>query len=56
MGLNKDQCLTLEVPLFLPGNKILINIENDDNSETTDNPQSEKMIRHILVEIILLQN
>ena len=37
MGLNKDQCLTPDVPQFIPGNKILLNKENDDNPETTDN-------------------
>ena len=25
MGLNKDQCLTPDVPQFIPGNKILLN-------------------------------
>ena len=36
MGLNKDQCLTPDVPPFLPGNKILLNEENDENPETID--------------------
>ena len=42
MGLNKYQCLTPNVPTFLPGNKILLDEENDDNPETTDTPLSEK--------------
>ena len=41
MGLNKYQCLTPDVPTFLPGNKILLNKENDDNPETTDTSQSD---------------
>ena len=42
MELNKDKCLTTDVLPFLPGNKILINEENDDGPETRDTPQSEK--------------
>ena len=42
MGLNKYQCLTPDVPPFLPGNKRLLNEENYDNTETTDTLQSEK--------------
>ena len=42
MGLNKQQCLTPDVPPFLPGDKILLNEENDDNPETTDTSQSIK--------------
>ena len=42
MGLNKDQCLAPDVLLFHPGNKRLLNEENDDNPKTTDIPQSEK--------------
>ena len=42
MGLNKDQCLTPYIPPFLPGSKILLNEENDDNSETIDTSQSGK--------------
>ena len=48
IGLNKYQCLTPDVPPFLPGNKILLNEENDDNPETTHTSQSENMRRHIL--------
>ena len=54
IGLYKDQCLTPDVPTFLPGNKIILN-ENDDNPETTDNLQYENLIYHILNELILLQ-
>ena len=42
MGLNRDQFLTPDGHPFLPGNKILLNEENDDNPETTDTPQYEK--------------
>ena len=42
MGLNKYQCLAPDVLLFHPGNKRLLNEENDDNPKTTDIPQSEK--------------
>ena len=42
MGLNKDQCLTPNVPPFIPGNIILLNEVNDDNPETIDTSQSEK--------------
>ena len=42
MGLNKDQCLTPDVPPFIPGNKRLLNEENDDNTENTDISQYEK--------------
>ena len=42
MRLNKYQCLTPNVILFLPGNKILLNEENDDNPETIDTSKSEK--------------
>ena len=42
MGLNKYQCLTLDIPPFIPGNKILLNEDNDNNHETTDTSQSEK--------------
>ena len=37
MGLNKYQFLTPNVPPFLSGNKRLLNKDNDDNPETTDN-------------------
>ena len=37
MGLNKYQCLTPDVPTFLPGNKRLLNKENYHNPETTGN-------------------
>ena len=55
MVLNKYQCLTPDVPPFLPGNKILLNEDNDDNTETTDTSKYENIIRHILVNMILLQ-
>ena len=55
MGLNKYQCLKLDAPPFIPGNKILLNEDNDDNPKTTDTSQSENMIRHILIEMILLK-
>ena len=42
MGLNKYQCLTPDVPPFIPGNKRLLNGKNDDNLETIDTSQSEK--------------
>ena len=42
IGLKKDQWLTPEVPLFLPGNKSLRNKENDNNPETTDTSHTEK--------------
>ena len=42
MWINKYQCLTPDVPTFLPGNKILLNKDNDDNPETTDTSKSEK--------------
>ena len=42
MGLNKYQCLTPYVSPFLPGNKRLLNKDNDDYPETTDTSQSEK--------------
>ena len=42
IGFKKDQCLTPEVPPFLPGNKSLRNEENDDKSETTDTSHTEK--------------
>ena len=41
-GYQKDQCLTSDVPPFLPGNKSLLNEENGDNPETTDTSQYEK--------------
>ena len=41
MGLNKYQCLTPDVPTFLPGNKILLNKKNDDSPETTDTSRYE---------------
>ena len=41
MGNNKYQCLTPDVPTFLPGNTIILNKENDDNTETTDTSQYE---------------
>ena len=34
LGLQKYQCITPEVPSFLPVSKILLNEENDDNTET----------------------
>ena len=40
--LKKDQCLTADVPPFLPGNKSLRNEENDDNPETIDTSHTEK--------------
>ena len=40
--LNKYQCLTLDVPPFLPVNKILLNKDNDDNPKTRYTSQSEK--------------
>ena len=49
MGLNKDQCLTPNITPFPPGNKILLNEENDDVPETTDTSNMKKMIRHVLV-------
>ena len=36
------QCLTSDVPPFLPGNKSLRNKKNDDNPETTDTSHTEK--------------
>ena len=42
MGINKDQWITPDVPTLFTGNKILLNEENDDDPETTDNSQSEK--------------
>ena len=42
-GTKKDQCLTPYIPPFLPGNKALINEENDDNTETTDTSHYEKI-------------
>ena len=42
MAINKYQCLTPDLPPFIPVNKILLNEENDDNPETTDTSQSEK--------------
>ena len=55
IGINKDQCLTPDVPPFLLGNKRLLDEENDDNTETTDTSQYEKMLRHILNVMIILQ-
>ena len=43
MRFNKYQCLTPDLPPFIPGNKILLNEENDDNPETTDTSQYEKI-------------
>ena len=40
--INKYQCVTPDVPPFIPGNKILLNKENDDNPETTNTSLSEK--------------
>ena len=40
---------------FLPGNKILLNEDIDDNPETTDTSLYENMICHILVQMILLK-
>ena len=37
-----NQCLTSDVPPFLPGNKLLRNQENDDDPETTDTSHTEK--------------
>ena len=42
MGLNKYQCLTTDIPPFLPGNKRLLNEGNDDNPETAYTSQYEK--------------
>ena len=42
IGLKKYQCLTSDVPPFLPGNKSLRNKENDDNPEATDTSHTEK--------------
>ena len=42
MGINKYQCLTPDVPQFHPGNKRLLDKDNDDNTETTDTSQSER--------------
>ena len=38
----KYQCLTPDLPPFLPENKTLINEINCDNTETKDTSQSEK--------------
>ena len=38
----KYQCLTSEVPPFIPGNKSLRNKGNDDNPETIDTSYTEK--------------
>ena len=38
----KDQCLTSDVPPFLPRIKSLRNEENDDNPKTTNNSNTEK--------------
>ena len=43
MGLNKYQCLTTDIPPFLPGNKILLNEGNGDNPETAYTSQYEKI-------------
>ena len=42
LGLKKDQCLTSDVPPFIPGKKSPINKENNDNHETTDTSHIEK--------------
>ena len=42
IGLKKYQCLTPDVPPFFPGNKALINEQNDDSPETSDTSQSEE--------------
>ena len=42
MDINKYQCLTPDVPQFLPGIKRLLNEDNDDNPKTTDKSQSDK--------------
>ena len=42
MVLNKDQCLTPDVPPFIPGNERLLNEENVDNPETKDTSKYEK--------------
>ena len=42
MRLNKYQCLTPDVPPYLPGNEILLNEENEDNPETTDTSEYGK--------------
>ena len=42
MVINKYQCLTLDVPPFIPGNKILLNEDDYDNPKNTDTSQSEK--------------
>ena len=42
LGLEKDQCLTSDLPPFIPGKKSLRNEENDDNPETIDNSHTEK--------------
>ena len=42
MGLNKYQCLTPDVPPFVPGNKTLLNEDNDDDPKTPDTSRSEK--------------
>ena len=42
MRFNKDQCLSPVIPPFIPGNKILLNEENDDNPKTTETTLSEK--------------
>ena len=42
LGLKEYQCLTSDVPHFLPRNKSLRNKENDDNPETTYTSHTEK--------------
>ena len=42
IGLDKYQCLTPDLPQFLPENKRLLNEENDGNTETTNTSKSEK--------------
>ena len=55
MVINKYQCLTLDVPPFIPGNKILLNEDDYDNPKNIDTSQSENMIPHILINMILLK-
>ena len=55
IGLNKYQFLTPDVPTFLPGNKRLLNEENDKILKLQILQNLKNMIRQILNETILLQ-
>ena len=55
IGLKKDQCLTPDIPPFLPGNKELIKSKSMIILKLKILHNMKNMIHHILNGVILLQ-